>query len=1022
MLELRIAGAEEPYAGVNVEFVLPQGVTVLGVERGAVLPESFQVDTHSFVEDEQTVQTALAYAEPDSAASGDGCLLVFTLQVTGDLSAIGLEEIEFVHAPVVMTASGIAGSDWQTSEPHAALSGTITLCKHDGLPLMVVTPAGANVPSSGSEVSFSVLNSGLGDFEWRAAVAGGGGWVHMTTAGSGVSGGAFCVVVDPNSGEAARSATVVVEADGILGSPVTVAIHQGINEEPVLAVAPETLEGPATSGLDEISIANAGGGALNWTARVISGIDWVSITSATAGTGDGVVTIARLPNLTPVARTAVVEISAPDAEGSPAHVTLTQLPPPVLAVNPQEQTMGCEGGTAEFAVANAGSGALAWTAQVVSGGDWLHVAAGESGVDEGVIAAEAGVNPNADARVGRIQVVSQGSLGSPVEVVVIQAGDKTPLLSIEPGTRSVSADACMAEFSVTNAGNGTLHWSASVVEGGAWASIGAGMTGVNAGGISVSCHRNDTAAARTAVVRVEADGADGSPKELTITQEARQPLTLTEPNGGEWWKRGSTHMIRWTSGPSVASVSIVLMKGGNVARMVTLSTSNSGSHEWTIPADIEPGRDYQVQVISVADPTVHDECDADFAINCPPEPPANLTATTSARSRVILTWEPVDTATAYEVYRCEPDSDASVLIATVNETKYVDRDVRSWRYSGCSMTRNAYIYSVRTVNGCDAGDFSEEVEGMPESLLKSGVPAPVYERVLPRPTDDDGERPVASDAALAIRIRATDDIDPLSIWATVECASECVGATEWIPADEDTRGTRSRDGWVVYVPAKPWAAGDLITMTVGGATYAGAAIEPVTYAFRVAQEPAATEPAAPAVWQPPYTAFDTGVFDLSAEGNDLVTVYTANETDTPVLDNGTGAPYVIGPPQVWKAPQRVWLPLPAGQGAEDVGVYYYYAGADAAGWYGAEQVEGWLVDGSLLTAEVDGTAYLGFLVRHGGVVQLGAPPEPAQPFVEAGALLHGAWGDVCVLGLVLLALAWNRRRLRVGKRFRVFSG
>jgi len=1001
-LELRIAGTAEAYTGVNVEFVLPDGVTVLAVERGPALPETFAVDAYSFAEDGQNIQTAVAYGTPDAAATGDGCVLQFTLQISSDLSAIGLEDLEFVHAQVTMVASGIAGADWQTSEAHTALNGTLTISKYGDLPMLVVSPAGATIPATGGAISFSVTNAGLGGFEWNASVVGAPGWLRLTSPGSGTSGQGFFIAVDPHSGFVPRTASVIVEAGGVLGSPLTIVINQGINEEPVLTVEPGVLATACDSGLSEVSVSNAGAGTLTWKARVISGIDWASITSATEGTGNAAITIARLPNLHASARTAIIEVSAEGAEGSPVYVTLTQQPPPVLAVNPLEQAMGSAGGPCEFAVANTGGGVLAWSARVVAGGEWLHLATGAAGVDAGAVEVEAAANPNPDARVGRIQISAQGALGSPVEAIVIQAGDATPLLSVTPGARTVPPDATTTEFSVTNAGNGTMHWNASVVSGGTWASIHSGTSGIDEGAISVSCQRNDSASSRTAVIRVEAEGADGSPKELTITQQERQPLRLTSPNGGEWWKRGSSHVITWTSDPRIASVSLVLMKGGNVSRMITLSTDNSGTHAWTIPTDTEPGRDYQVQVMSVTDPTIHDECDGDFAINCPPEPPGNLTATQTERSRVVLTWNAVDSATAYEVYRSGPEDDEPVLIATVGGTQYVDKDVRAWEHAGCSGTRNTYYYSVRTINGCDASDFSEEVEGTPLSLLKSAPVARVYEKALPRPSDAGKEWPVAQDAVLAIRLRSADAIDPKSVWATVACESECGGAVAWIPAGD---ADDARDGWVVYTGDKPWSAGELLTMTAGGATYAGADIEPVTYTFRVADDDTA-EPS-PVLWQPPYELFDATALDLAREGNERIAVREPGAVDVPALEDGLGAVYEIGPSQAWDVPQRVWLPLPPGRNPEEVNVYYYYAGDGAAEWYGAENVEGWFVADSLLAAEIDGTTYLGFLVRHGGTVQLG--PYMRDSALEESMLPQGTRGDLWVVALVLALLAVRRR-------------
>ena len=62
----------------------------------------------------------------------------------------------------------------------------------------------------------------------------------------------------------------------------------------------------------------------------------------------------------------------------------------------------------------------------------------------------------------------------------------------------------------------------------------------------------------------------------------------------------------------------------------------------------------------------------------------------------------------------------------------------------------------------------------------------------------------------------------------------------------------------------------------------------------------------------------------------------------------------------------------------DTKLYSYHSDGDDKGWYPAENVEGWLVPDSDLTLEVDGTTYLGFLVRHAGIVQLGVSREQTK--------------------------------------------
>ena len=56
-------------------------------------------------------------------------------------------------------------------------------------------------------------------------------------------------------------------------------------------------------------------------------------------------------------------------------------------------------------------------------------------------------------------------------------------------------------------------------------------------------------------------------------------ITVTFPNGGENWTRGTTQTIRWnSSGSPGAYVKIELLKAGIFNRTIIASTPNDGTH------------------------------------------------------------------------------------------------------------------------------------------------------------------------------------------------------------------------------------------------------------------------------------------------------------------------------------------------------------------------------------------------------------------------------------------------------------
>ncbi|NJD53817.1 MAG: hypothetical protein FIB07_13230 [Candidatus Methanoperedens sp.] len=95
-------------------------------------------------------------------------------------------------------------------------------------------------------------------------------------------------------------------------------------------------------------------------------------------------------------------------------------------------------------------------------------------------------------------------------------------------------------------------------------------------------------------------------------------ITVTAPNAGETWRRGTTQTIKWNSSGSPGTyVKIELLKGGVLNRLIIASTVNDGSHPWLIPATLAPGTDYKVRITSTTNAAYNDTSDANFTIPVP---------------------------------------------------------------------------------------------------------------------------------------------------------------------------------------------------------------------------------------------------------------------------------------------------------------------------------------------------------------------------------------------------------------------
>ena len=92
-------------------------------------------------------------------------------------------------------------------------------------------------------------------------------------------------------------------------------------------------------------------------------------------------------------------------------------------------------------------------------------------------------------------------------------------------------------------------------------------------------------------------------------------LTVTAPNGGQSWVRGTAHTLTWTSsGSPGANVKIELMKGSTVNRVITSSTANDGSYSWTIPSTQTIGTDYMIRITSTTSSAITDSSNSNFSI------------------------------------------------------------------------------------------------------------------------------------------------------------------------------------------------------------------------------------------------------------------------------------------------------------------------------------------------------------------------------------------------------------------------
>lgn len=121
--------------------------------------------------------------------------------------------------------------------------------------------------------------------------------------------------------------------------------------------------------------------------------------------------------------------------------------------------------------------------------------------------------------------------------------------------------------------------------------------------------------------------ADTSDTVFSVVSTPVPPsLSLTRPQGGELFMKGSVQPITWITAGSVgASIRINLRQGDMVWPIAALA-ANIGSYSWTVPSDVLNGSDYVVEIVSLTTPPVFDVSEGGITLTdeTPPDTPSVL--------------------------------------------------------------------------------------------------------------------------------------------------------------------------------------------------------------------------------------------------------------------------------------------------------------------------------------------------------------------------------------------------------------
>ncbi|MEZ4397939.1 MAG: BACON domain-containing carbohydrate-binding protein, partial [Candidatus Krumholzibacteriia bacterium] len=415
---------------------------------------------------------------------------------------------------ITVTAAGAQGSPKSVTVTQAP----------GGSPVLSVTPNNRNVPSSSGSTTFTVKNDGCGTMSWTASDN--ASWLTVSPPSGSLNAGQSATLTasyGPSSGCDDRVGTITVTAPGSQGSPKSVTVTQASGGSPILSVTPSNRHVPSSSGSTTFTVKNDGCGTMSWSQS--DNASWLTVSPPNGSLGAGqstTLTANYQANTACDERVGTITVTAPGAQGTPKSATVTQAPGggPILSVTPNNRNVSSSSGSTTFTVKNDGCGTMNWSQS--DDASWLTVSPPSGSLGAGqsaTITASYSANSGCDQRVGTITVTASGAQGNPKSVTVTQAPGGGPILSATPNNRDVPYTSGSTTFTVRNDGCGTMNWTAT--DNASWLSVSPSSGSLGAGQsatLTASYSANQANVQRIATITVQAPGATGSPKSVTVTQ------------------------------------------------------------------------------------------------------------------------------------------------------------------------------------------------------------------------------------------------------------------------------------------------------------------------------------------------------------------------------------------------------------------------------------------------------------------------------------------------------------------------
>jgi hypothetical protein len=451
-----------------------------------------------------------------AVTAGSGCTWTATstapwITMTGGASGEGTGTVSF-------TAAANSGAARSATIQIGASAATITQpaasCSY------AIAPTGQAIAAAGGTGSVAVTAGA--NCAW--SVTEDASWISITSGANGTGSGTVHYSVGVNSGPA-RSATLTIAGR-------TFTITQAANTCSV-SIAPRSQSIAAGGGNGTVAVDTASG--CSWNATVNA--NWLTITGAASGSGDGSITFSAAAN-TGAARTGTLTIAGETFTVEQDGAACT------FSLSATNLNIGAD--TATGSVTVTAPATCAWTA--VSNAAWISVTSGASGTGAGTVAFTVAANSGAP-RAGTLTIAGR-------TFTVAQEGSSCSF-SISPSNQNVAAIGGTGSVAVSTASR--CAWTAA--SNALWIFIVAGGSGSGNGTVAFAVAPNLgaarsgtlTIAGQTFTVTQEALGCTFSvtPTSLTVSPRGdSETVNISTGSGCNWTAASNSDWLSITAGSS----------------------------------------------------------------------------------------------------------------------------------------------------------------------------------------------------------------------------------------------------------------------------------------------------------------------------------------------------------------------------------------------------------------------------------------------------------------------------------------